>query len=64
LAAIAIGLFGFGATGCQNLTVPGSIDSQDSTSSPGLDDPNQPGAGDQNVIPLREAGFELEDPSR
>ena len=57
--AITVGLLGFAAMGCQELTVPGSIESPDSSSTPGLDDPNPAGPGG-NVVPLEESGLELE----
>lgn len=64
MAALAVtaGLAGSVATGCVNLDVGTSIQPQDSTRDPGLDDPSP--IGNDNVVPLEQSGFELESPDR
>ena len=62
VVALATSLAGFAATGCQNFDVGTSIQPQDSTPTPGLDDPGSNPSG--NVVPLEQSGFELESPDR
>lgn len=63
--AVAIGLAGFAATGCQNLDVGTAISPGDTVGRPGLDDPGTGGTGtggtgDTNVIPRGTGSGELE----
>ena len=68
--AVAVGLVGVSATGCQNLAVGPQLTNPDSTPDPGLDDPDGnpiPGGGSGaggNIVPLGDAGLSFEEPSR
>jgi len=62
--AVGVGLWGFAATGCQELSVPASLQNSDSTTTLGLDQPGDQGAGDGSVVPLEDGNLKLEGTSR
>jgi len=51
---VGVGFSGFMATGCGDLGVGPTLQTPDSVSTPGFDDPNN------NIVPIEESRFEPE----